>query len=726
MSNCARIGRPEGGPRDSAPPVLLKTIPKYGAIDFKKKRVRLSFNEYVVLKDQSKNFIMSPPPEKIPSLMIRGKGVVVEFNSPLKDSTTYLLNFGNAIVDNNEGNLFANYRFAFSTGGVVDSMRMTGLALDAATGEPLSGATICLYASTADSAVLTQRPLSVARSDKWGFFVFEHIKPIPYRAVLLTDENRNYKYDAGSEAIGFFDGTINPVDLYPPQQWLVDTLLVADTGNQREPQFILRSFTEDVKKQYLITAQRTQRKAFTMIFNAPFPRIDSVEASGVDLQKITIEYSAKHDTTTFWLRDTAQSLPDSLRLNFRYLKHDTLGNLTWERQQQKLFFDAKKEADKQALAMEKEKSKKGGGIGGFFKSIVGISDSDTTPRKPAHWTLKPSLAANISPITLPVLGFETLLFATNPARITIEEMRVHPKTKDTTYVALRFTLKQDTLRLRRYTLAASWKDGGTYRYSILPDAFTDIYGQTNDTIAGVINVMKSEQAATLAFKCTNTTESLQYIVQIMDSKGSGVLYEQIVDGDSVKPQFTYLAPASYRVRIVKDENRNGKWDAGNYFQHRQPEYAVFLKNTDGTVLFPLKANWEQELSVNMKILFPAERLRSKEMDFPFTDILTESVEYITFCAQEKEKNTSNTPQSSVETEEWLLFCEDAPSPEMFTEDEEWTEFCNEDDFGVTKTLSTEYVEFCVDALSEENTPPTSEDVVEVVEVVEYEEGLCEE
>ena len=424
-ARCARIGRPEGGPRDSAPPVLLKTQPAYGAVYFKKKRVRLTFNEYVLLKDQSKQFLMSPPAAKLPTLMIRGKSVVVEFNAPLADSVTYLLDFGNSIVDNNEGNVFPRYHFAFATGGAVDTMRMTGLALDAATGEPLAGAYVCLYQTDNDSIVLKERPSHIARSDRWGFFVLQNIKPVPYKVVLLSDENKNYRYDAGQEAIGFFDGSVNPHDLYPPRQWLADTL-PPDTGSQREPQFIVRAFTEEVQKQFLAGAQRRERKAFTLTFNAPFPAIDSIRAAGVDFSKMLRENSPKRDTLTYWLLDTARSLPDSLTLAFVYLKTDTLGNLAPVSERQKLFFNSKKEAEQK----ERAAPKKSGGIGGFLKSIVGADNADTAPRKPAHWTLKPALPAAVTPLQPPAVQFAAPLFALNPQNISVEEIRIHPKRKD--------------------------------------------------------------------------------------------------------------------------------------------------------------------------------------------------------------------------------------------------------------------------------------------------------
>ncbi|GHU96310.1 hypothetical protein FACS1894156_7200 [Bacteroidia bacterium] len=599
-TNCARIGRPEGGPKDSTPPVLLKTVPLQGATNFKKKKVRIYFNEYMQLKDQSKQFLVSPPMAKTPLLTVYGKSVEVKFNAPLADSTTYVLNFGNSLADNNEGNIYPNYRYAFSTGNVLDSLQMFGLALDAATHQPLEMVYAYLYEDFNDSVVFTQRPRSLARSDKWGFFTPQNLKSRPYKVVLLADENRNYQYDIGQEAIGFFEGNLHPAHLVPPPHWDSGDR-VSDTGSLRQPQFTIRMFKEEFKKQYFISAARKERKAFTLIFNAPHPQIDSLQAdsSTMDLSQFTIEHSVKYDTLTYWVNDTAASLPDSLFLSFVYAKTDSADLLTPTKLKQKLFFEEKEKPD------DSKAPKKGGGIGSFLKGIVGIVDTvaDTLPQKPAHWTLKPTFkTANVNPIAAPTFNFTSLLFAVQPNNIRVEEISINPKSKDTTYIVLPTQLQQDTLRLRNYTLRADWKEKATYRYQILPDAFTDIYGQTNDTIRGKFNSTDPEKTAQLTFLCRNVEQP--YLLQITDAKGVNIVREYTVGNDSTPIKALYLPPAAYRIKVIKDDNNNGKWDTGNYFEHRQPEYANFLQNTDGSLDFVLKANWEQEITLDVLVLFP--------------------------------------------------------------------------------------------------------------------------
>lgn len=133
VSSCAQISSPQGGPVDSLPPIILSTLPAPYTTNFKGKKVQIKFNEFIQLKDQQKFFTISPPGEKKPSLLVKGKTLEITFEEPLDSVTTYKLDFGNSIVDNNESNKLMNYSFIFSTGSVVDSLMMVGQVFDAFT-----------------------------------------------------------------------------------------------------------------------------------------------------------------------------------------------------------------------------------------------------------------------------------------------------------------------------------------------------------------------------------------------------------------------------------------------------------------------------------------------------------------------------------------------------------------------------------------------------------------
>ncbi|MDZ7633139.1 MAG: Ig-like domain-containing protein [Bacteroidales bacterium] len=123
---CAKQGSPSGGPRDKTPPVVVRAVPQNGATGFVGKSITISFDEFISLDKIQEKFMISPPTEKKPLVTIRGKNIVVEIDEKLRDSTTYTLYFQDAVRDLNEGNIFENYQFVFSTGTYIDSLSYSG------------------------------------------------------------------------------------------------------------------------------------------------------------------------------------------------------------------------------------------------------------------------------------------------------------------------------------------------------------------------------------------------------------------------------------------------------------------------------------------------------------------------------------------------------------------------------------------------------------------------
>ena len=149
---CASIGSPEGGPRDYTPPQVVKSSPEPGALNFKGNKVEITFDEIVNLKDQQKKVIISPAPRTQPLIRTVGKKVTVEFREPLEENTTYVIDFSNAIEDNNESNQLDGYAFAFSTGDVIDTLAVSGIVLRANDLEPMQHVIVGLHSNLDDTA----------------------------------------------------------------------------------------------------------------------------------------------------------------------------------------------------------------------------------------------------------------------------------------------------------------------------------------------------------------------------------------------------------------------------------------------------------------------------------------------------------------------------------------------------------------------------------------------
>ena len=170
ISDCAKVSAPTGGPKDRQPPVVVKSVPEYGARNFKGKSVVITFNKYVVLDNISEKFMVSPPMKKKPRVLIKGKSVNIEYNEELKDSTTYTFYFQDAIKDLNEGNVLDNYQFVFSTGSVVDSLSVTGNVYNSLNLEIPEKALVLLYHELADSAVTKHLPDYISRVEPERIF----------------------------------------------------------------------------------------------------------------------------------------------------------------------------------------------------------------------------------------------------------------------------------------------------------------------------------------------------------------------------------------------------------------------------------------------------------------------------------------------------------------------------------------------------------------------------
>ena len=133
MYSCANIGNPSGGPIDKTPPIFMRSNPTPNAVNVKDRKIEIFFDEIVTLKDPSTKIIVSPAQTEMPRMSALGRKVTVELVDSLLPNTTYTIDFSNSIQDNNEGNAIDNFAFAFSTGSVIDSMRVSGYVLDSRT-----------------------------------------------------------------------------------------------------------------------------------------------------------------------------------------------------------------------------------------------------------------------------------------------------------------------------------------------------------------------------------------------------------------------------------------------------------------------------------------------------------------------------------------------------------------------------------------------------------------
>jgi hypothetical protein len=223
---CANMAPPTGGPRDSLPPVMVRALPGDSTRNFNSKKVVFEFDEYVQIENIQENLLVSPTPKINPIITNKLKTVTVTIKDTLEPNTTYAFDFGNAIKDINEGNVFKNFSYVFTTGTTLDSLSVSGNVIIAETGMADSTLIVVLHNNLDDSAVIKDRPRYVARLDRDGKFNFHHLPPGTFNLFALKDEGGQRKYMSKSQLFAFAD---KPIDTKEPGNITLYAYLEKDT-----------------------------------------------------------------------------------------------------------------------------------------------------------------------------------------------------------------------------------------------------------------------------------------------------------------------------------------------------------------------------------------------------------------------------------------------------------------------------------------------------------------
>ena len=219
FTNCAKRGTITGGAKDTLAPVILSTLPENFSTSFTKKEIQINFDEYVKLNKVNQQLIISPPMDTQPEITPMGypsKFIKIKIFDTLKANTTYSFNFGESIQDNNEGNPYTNYKYVFSTGDYIDSLKLKTTFEDAYSKKSKGAVNVLLYETKDfnDSTIYKKKPLYVASSrDSITSVDLENLKSGTYYLVTLQEKSSNYKFDPKSDKIGFYSTLITlPTD----------------------------------------------------------------------------------------------------------------------------------------------------------------------------------------------------------------------------------------------------------------------------------------------------------------------------------------------------------------------------------------------------------------------------------------------------------------------------------------------------------------------------------
>ena len=594
VTACASIGRPEGGPRDEDPPLFVRSTPQVGAVNFTGNKLLIEFDENIQIKDIMDKVVVSPAQKTNPSITTLGKKLSVEFRDTMMANTTYTVDFSDAISDLNENNPLEGFAVDFSTGDVVDSLCISGMVFEARNLEPAQGMLVGVYSNLSDTA-LTSLPLErIAKTNHLGQFTVRNLKPGSYNIFAIKDMNRDLKWDR-SEDVAFLDSAVTP---WAEPAEMADTLEAADGSDSIVMRAITRFmpnnvlltwFNEDYKAQYLKDTKRGDRNRILINFAAKSDTLPEITilngaCAGKKIEEVAVlNYGATRDTLDYWLRPDTLIKQDTILVAARFLRTDSLQNLSWGTDTLKFTFKEPKK--------KKEKKKK-------KDEKADTMPQDTVP--PIVFLDFNTLTSGTHEIYMPVL-----FRAAQPVD-SVNQLGVHLHIKNDTLwdsIAAPPLLRQVDSRPLTYKMSHNWEYGATYRITIDSASVFGMYGNWNKPLKHEFTIKKQEEYSNLYINVSGYPDTVAVVVELLTSD-EPMSRKPVIDGVA---EFPNLASGNYYVRAFFDTNRNGIWDTGNVSQKIQPEEIYYYDKK-----IKVKKNWDIEQSWNLYAL-PIDQQKPHEI-----------------------------------------------------------------------------------------------------------------
>ncbi len=572
LAACASIGRPEGGPRDMTPPVVVSSTPAPGSVNVSNGRIDIVFDENITLDEPMNKIVVSPPQKKQAQISSNGRRVRITLRDTLRDSTTYTVDLADAVRDLNEGNILDGLAIDFSTGPSIDTLMISGIVFEGRTLEPAQGMIVGVYSTPVADTALTTLPMDrITKTNALGRFTIRNLKPGSYRVFAINDLNHDFHWDR-SEDIAFLDRDISPSTMAVE---VTDTFtdaagndsLVTRPATRFLPDDILLTwFNENYKPLYLVKHERPDARRLTLEMSThsdSLPQLtllNTVRAGARLDREAVLQSSPGLDSLTYWLRDTTLIGSDTLKIAARYLHTDTLDNITFTTDT--LTF---------ALRQPKKKKKRDEETDSVPKlEFVNIGISSRQPQD----------------LNIPLL-FET---SAPTASIDSAGFRIEVLVDSVWMpVAARIPSPPDSLQPMRLLTEMTWKPKTKYRVTIDSLAVTDIYGNHNRPFVQEVSTHAIEDYAALFFNIGDLGPD-SAIVELLSSD-KPVRLEPVRNGVAT---FEYVTPGAYYARLFIDRNQNGRWDTGSVADTVQPEDVFYFSKK-----LNLKKNWDVEQQWNI-------------------------------------------------------------------------------------------------------------------------------
>jgi uncharacterized protein (DUF2141 family) len=550
LGSCARQSAPNGGPMDTIPPSLVRSLPKNQQLNVQSSTLELEFDEIVALSSPKEQLIITPTIGKDYKIEARQKKVLITFENPLEDSTTYSFNFRETVKDVTEQNPAENLKIAFSTGSYIDSMTVEGVVRNALTQREVKDATVSIQAYSDTFNIFTDPATFFTKTDEKGKFKLDNLKPGLYILYAIGDQNKNLIADPKSEAYAFKSDSI---------------LLDEDKKN-----IVLNTVRLDVRELKLTSA-----RPYNTFFNIKTSKnLKTYNIASVDdSAKTYATFGA--DRANILLYNTFQG-KDSIRI--RTVLTDSIDNTvdstfyakfpTREVKPEKFTIELREPfilADKASIEFILKLSKPLREIN--YDSIYFQPDTVTTIRFDQSNT---SYDERDRILTIKKNLDKALFIKSEPTK------EASPKARPDT-----------TTRVRpdKQTAAKSQKKI-KHQLTLGKAAIMSIEGDSSQRIQQTLSPQSTDNLGVLIIETKLPPNKV--ILQLLNTER--IIKRETIHKSSVT--FADLPPGTYMVRMIVDSNGNGQWDPGNYFTNTEPEEIRYWRSEKDELTIPLKANHE--------------------------------------------------------------------------------------------------------------------------------------
>ena len=536
VSSCADERPPTGGRKDSIPPKIKYAYPENKSLNFHNEKIKIRFQEFIQQSLDPKEIVISPPLDTKPKFLVNGKNLIISLKSKLKENTTYTINFGDAIKDNNEGNIFKNFTYVFATGPILDTAAISGTIANVTDPKDVDNLLICLYPADSIDGITKSKPYYFAKSDKNGIFAINNIHSGVYNIYGLKDQNLNYKYDQSDELIGFIDSTI----------------LLSDSSKLK---LNLNVFLSTNNKPRFTDAVSMGPGRVLIIYNSPVKtlNVNSDLLSSADI----VETNTQKDSITYWF---ANIYDKKMRLNL--IANDSLSDSTTI--DLKTFNkDSTNNYKKYSLSFESQ-------------LIKNDSSGKAIANKPVLSPFKPLILL----LSRPVDSIDK--------NKRIEIVNDSTKKRDN----IDFSLNVKTKRAITISYPQSEKTPYTL---VIPDStFLDIFGWWNRKMYYKWNSDAAENYGNIMLNLKFEHPEKYYVIKILDMDNKAIETLFYVGNQEKKVTLKNIKAGTYHIQVIEDRNQNGEWDSGDFSRKLQPEKIINFRES-----YEVKGSWDLEIDVKL-------------------------------------------------------------------------------------------------------------------------------